>query len=266
MALRTAHLSTVSKTPPAVPPPPGFLPQTAPPPALSVRGLHMRYGDSPWVIEDLNLDVAPGDILCVLGPSGCGKSTLLRLICGFENPAWGDIRRGEQILSLPRYVLPPEKRGIGMLFQDLAVFPHLTVLENVRFGLEPAFWKNLWKRLLGQRLLGQRADSDPAVSAQLEALLRLTGLQGLSGRYAHELSGGQLQRVALARALAPRPWLLLLDEPFSELDAGLRARIRGEVRAVLKKLGTTSILVTHDQEEAANMADHIAVLNNGRFE
>ncbi len=244
----------------------------SPPPGASVldiQGLYKRFRDTGWVIEEVDLSVRAGEILYVLGPSGGGKTTLLRLICGFESPDGGQIVQGGRVISRPGWVLPPERRKIGMVFQDYANFPHLTVRGNVLFGLERPFPERFFRAL--QRALNRDEDTEPRLSgaerrSRLEEMLALTGLEGLEQRYPHELSGGQQQRVALARALALRPELILLDEPFSNLDANLRHRIREEVKGVLKRSGATSILVTHDQEEAINMADRIAVMNQGKLE
>ncbi len=209
-------------------------------PLLEIRDLGCSYAGQPAVV-DATLALRAGELGCLLGPSGCGKTTLLRAVAGFHVPDGGQLRlRGADALALA-----PEKRGLGFVFQDLALFPHLTVAGNVLFGLHrvPA----------GERQ--QRCD---------EALAML-GLGDLAARYPHELSGGQQQRVAVARSLAPRPDLLLLDEPFSSLDADLRARLRDELRALLKSLGIAALLVTHDQEEAFAFADTVGVMRAGRL-
>ena len=185
-----------------------------------------------------------GHLLALLGPSGCGKTTTLRLIAGFENADAGTVEIGGQQVAAPGLHRPPEKRRVGMVFQEYALFPHVNVWQNVDFGLA--------KLETGQR---RRRVGD---------VLELVGLTGLGERMPHELSGGQQQRVALARALAPEPDLILLDEPFSNLDAGLRVRVRAEVRAILKQAGATAIFVTHDQEEALSLVDEVAVMLNGR--
>jgi len=199
----------------------------------------------PWlVVDDIALHYGQGTIACLLGPSGCGKTSALRAIAGFEPVSSGQIRLNGKVLSAAGHVTPPEKRRIGMVFQDYALFPHLTVLQNVGFGLK-----------------GQ-VNADHRVAEVLD----LVGL-GLAGkRYPHELSGGQQQRVALARALAPQPSILLLDEPFSNLDVALRERLAGEVRDILKATNTTAVLVTHDQNEAFAMADVIGVLADGQMQ
>jgi iron(III) transport system ATP-binding protein len=209
-------------------------------PLLEIEGLSCAYAGQAAVI-DLGLSLQPGELGCLLGPSGCGKTTLLRAIAGFHTPIAGRLRlRGENALALA-----PEKRGLGFVFQDLALFPHLTVTENVAFGLH-------------------RLDAPSRAHRSIETLA-LLGLEGMASRYPHELSGGQQQRVALARSLAPRPDLLLLDEPFSSLDADLRGRLRDELRALLKRLGIAALLVTHDQEEAFAFADTVGVMEAGRL-
>jgi iron(III) transport system ATP-binding protein len=184
-------------------------------------------------------------MVCLLGPSGCGKTTLLRLIAGFEEPDAGEIYLIKRLVSRPGLVVPPEQRHIGMVFQDYALFPHMTVRQNIQFGLFR--WPAAWRR------------------TRLRDMLQLVGLADLAERYPHELSGGQQQRVALARALAPTPQLLLLDEPFSNLDVHLRQQLREEVQAILAQAGITTILVTHDQEEALSLADTLAVMAQGQL-
>jgi iron(III) transport system ATP-binding protein len=195
-------------------------------------------------VDGMSLDVVPGEILALLGPSGCGKTTFLRLVAGFERPDAGQVRLAGEVVAGPGRFTPPERRRIGMVFQDYALFPHLSVADNVGFGL-------------GRR----RRYPRPAV----ERLLALVGLTGLGDRLPHELSGGQQQRVALARALAPAPAVVLLDEPFSNLDATLRAEVRAEVRGILREAGATAVFVTHDQEEALSLADRVAVMRHGRL-
>jgi iron(III) transport system ATP-binding protein len=206
-----------------------------------------RYApDQPPAVDGLSLTADQGEILALLGPSGCGKTTTLRIIAGFEAPDTGTVTiRGEVMAGSGRSV-PPEERGVGIVFQDYALFPHLTVAENVGFGL---------KRL-----------DRPSRRDRVAQILDLVGLGSFAGRYPHELSGGQQQRVAVARALAPAPALMLLDEPFSNLDADLRAQMREEVEKILRSTGTTAIFVTHDQEEAFTLADRVGVLNQGRIE
>ncbi|SDC04213.1 iron(III) transport system ATP-binding protein [Variovorax sp. CF079] len=202
------------------------------------RGLHT-------VVEGFSLALDAGRIGCLLGPSGCGKTTVLRAIAGFEPVRAGQILLGDKLLSSPTTHLPPEQRRVGMMFQEYALFPHLTAAQNVGFGL---------RRLA-------RAERD----ARVAAMLALVGLAEAGERYPHELSGGQQQRIALARALAPAPALLLLDEPFSNLDASTRERLTAEVREILKTAGQTAMLVTHNEAEAQAMADHVGVMHNGRL-
>jgi iron(III) transport system ATP-binding protein len=206
-----------------------------------------RYApDRPPAVDGLTLEVEQGEILALLGPSGCGKTTTLRLIAGFETPDAGTITLRGAVVAAPGRLVPPEQRGIGVVFQDLALFPHLPVADNVGFGLR---------------------DLDRAARrARVADVLALVGLADHATRYPHELSGGQQQRVAVARALAPAPALMLLDEPFSSLDADLRAQMRDEVERLLRTTGTTAIFVTHDQEEAFTLADRVGVLNAGHME
>lgn len=207
---------------------------------LQIQDVVCDY-DGHRAVHRLSLSLAQGELGCLLGPSGCGKTTLLRAIAGFHAPSQGRIvLRGADATRLP-----PEKRGIGFVFQDLALFPHLDVAANVGFGLH--------------RL--PRAER----AGRVEETLALLGLSRFAARFPHELSGGQQQRVAVARSLAPRPWLLLLDEPFSSLDAHLRLSLRSELREVLKRLGIGAMLVTHDQEEAFTFADTIGVMEDGHL-
>ncbi|MBH3338944.1 ABC transporter ATP-binding protein [Pseudomonas mendocina] len=212
-------------------------------PLLQLRGLNCGYQNHK-VVQDLDLHLNAGDIGCLLGPSGCGKTTTLRAIAGFEPVLEGEIELDGEIISRAGFTLAPEKRQIGMVFQDYALFPHLSVAENVAFGIR--------KQANAERVT--------------QELLELVKLGNLAKRYPHELSGGQQQRVALARALAPEPKLLLLDEPFSNLDGELRRRLSHEVRDILKTRGTSAILVTHDQEEAFAVSDHVGVFQGGRLE
>ena len=196
------------------------------------------------VLHDIRLNVEEGEFICLLGPSGSGKSTILRLIGGFERPDGGAIElAGRRI-----HDLPPNRRDIGFVFQDYALFPHMTVEENVRFGLV--------YRKMGKEEMRERVRS----------VLELVGLTGMEKRYPRQLSGGQQQRVAIARAIALRPTLLLLDEPLSNLDAKLRRQIRLEMRQLQRELGITTVMVTHDQEEAMTMSDRIAILQNGTIQ
>jgi iron(III) transport system ATP-binding protein len=215
---------------------------------LELRRVGKRFADDrPPAVDDLSVSLEAGRILALLGPSGCGKTTTLRLIAGFEAPDAGEIALGGRLVARAGDGgVPPEERSVGVVFQDYALFPHLNVEANVAFGVS--------------RL--PRAQRRARVARMLE----LVGLEALASRYPHELSGGQQQRVATARALAPAPTLLLLDEPFSNLDADLRAQMRDEVQRLLRATGTTAIFVTHDQEEAFTIADEVGVLNQGRLE
>lgn len=213
---------------------------------VALRGVTKRYNaNGPLAVDSLDLDIVPGEILCLLGPSGCGKTTLLRLISGFERPDAGSVTVAGKVVAGPDAWVRPERRRIGFVFQDFALFPHLNVLDNVAFGLK------------GDR--GSRRSHAAEV-------LALVGLTVFQSRYPHQLSGGQQQRVALARALATEPHILLLDEPFSNLDASLRGATRHEVRSILKRTGTTAVMVTHDQEEALSFADRLAVMRDGQLE
>jgi iron(III) transport system ATP-binding protein len=214
-------------------------------PILEVRHLKQAYGPHE-VVRDLSFALKRASIGCILGPSGCGKTTLLRCIAGFESVACGEILIAGATVSSPGRLVPPEKRRIGMVFQDYALFPHLTIADNIGFGL---------------RSLGAAERR-----ARIEELVTMVGLGESPDAYPHEISGGQQQRVALARALAPRPDLLMLDEPFSNLDVDLRERLSLEVRDIIKASGATAVMVTHDQHEAFAMADEIGVMNAGRIE
>jgi iron(III) transport system ATP-binding protein len=217
--------------------------------ALELIGITKQYDANTFpAVNDISFAVAKGEILSLVGPSGCGKTSTLRLIAGFERPDRGIISLAGRVVAKDSVAVPAERRGVGMVFQDYALFPHLTVRENIAFGLRG------WPR--------------HQVRENTEHQLQLVGLAHLAARYPHELSGGERQRVALARALAPEPVLVLLDEPFSNLDADLRAQMREEVRATLRVRGprASAIFVTHDQEEALFMGDRIAVMNKGRVE
>ncbi len=214
---------------------------------LTVDGLTKRFAqEAPPVVRDLRFGVEDGEIFALLGPSGCGKTTTLRLIAGFEHADAGKVALGGQVLTGPGRHVPPEQRGVGLVFQDYALFPHLTVLENVTFGL----------RMLPRARREARA----------RETLQLVGLSGFEDRSPQHLSGGQQQRVAIARSMAPRPRLILLDEPFSNLDALLRQATRQEIRSLLKRQGMSALLVTHDQEEALSFADRVAVMRSGHIE
>lgn len=197
-------------------------------------------------VNGVTLSVRQGEIMALLGPSGGGKTTLLRLIAGFEEPDAGTVSIAGKVVAQAAFSLPPEARGVGMVFQDYALFPHLNVKKNVAFGLSSLS-------------SGERAK-------RVTEVLELVDLASLKERYPHQLSGGQQQRVALARALAPKPPVVLLDEPFSNLDADTRAQMRQEVRGILLETGTSALLVTHDQEEAFDFADRVGVLNFGKLE
>ncbi len=211
---------------------------------LELNQVSVGYRGQP-VVEAISLALEEGDIGCLLGPSGCGKTTLLRAIAGFEPVSRGEIRLGGRVVSTPSNSQPPEQRRVGMVFQDFALFPHLNVADNVAFGL---------------RQWGRREQQ-----ARVDELLCLVELEGAGSKYPHQLSGGQQQRVALARAMAPRPEILLLDEPFSSLDVELREQLAREIRELLKRDRVTAILVTHDQLEAFAMADVIGVVQGGRL-
>ncbi|WML90004.1 ABC transporter ATP-binding protein [Thiothrix lacustris] len=212
---------------------------------LTLQNIHIRYSNNA-VVHAVSLTVEDGQIGCLLGPSGCGKTTLLRAIAGFESVTQGSITLNGQLISDHNTHLPPEKRTIGMVFQDYALFPHLNIADNITFGI--------------------RKQSSQDKARRVAELLELVNLPGYAKRYPHELSGGQQQRIALARALAPRPRLLLLDEPFGSQDVELREMLAREVRDILKREGMTAILVTHDQHEAFAMADEIGVLQQGRLQ
>ena len=214
-------------------------------PLLQVNDITCELGRQA-IVDQLQFQLQTGEIACLLGPSGCGKTTTLRALAGFQALTSGDIRLAGQLLSRRGYTLPPEKRQLGMVFQDYALFPHLSIWENVCFGLKK-HTRSERKRIAHH-------------------FLELVGLNHFCNRYPHELSGGQQQRVALARALAPQPQILLLDEPFSNLDVDLRRRLSLEVRQILQEKGTTALLVTHDQEEAFAMADKVGVMNHGQMQ
>ena len=207
------------------------------------RGLYKDFTKAP-AVRGLDLEVGQGEILALLGPSGCGKTTTMRLISGFERPDAGEVYIGGKLVASSQTFVPPEQRRVGMVFQNYALFPHLTVAENVLYGLR----------------------GNQARLARMDTVLEMVGLLKLKQRYPHELSGGQQQRVALARALAPMPDVLLLDEPFSGLDAGRRDQVRRDLIAILRQSGTTAILVTHNQEEALLMGDRVAVMHQGKIE
>lgn len=213
-------------------------------PGLSFRGVAHHYGGV-RAIERFDLDVAPGEVVCLVGPSGCGKTTALRIAAGLEQPEKGDVFVGGRRVAGDGVSVAPEKRRVGLVFQDCALFPHLTVLENVAFGLRS-----------GSAAERRRRAGD---------MLDLVGLAAMADRHPTTLSGGQQQRIALARALAPAPDVMLLDEPFANLDSGLRAQLRADALALLRAAGAPTLFVTHDPEEAMLAADRVAVMRDGRL-
>ena len=213
---------------------------------LELRSVSCAYESNRPAVRDISFSAREGDILCLLGPSGCGKTTILRAIAGFEPVRSGQIFLSGRMVSSSSETIPTEERRVGMVFQEYALFPHLRVADNIAFGLPHL----------------SRAER----RCRVQEMLRLTGLEGFDRRYPHELSGGQQQRVALSRALVQNPALLLLDEPFSNLDPDMAGRMRQEVHTLLRRMKTTTILVTHDHDEAFAMADRIAVLNQGVLE
>ncbi len=214
-------------------------------PVLVLDAIGVSYQDKK-VVDGVSFTVGQGDIACLLGASGCGKTTVLRAIAGFEPVVAGKITLDQETIAAVGVQKPPHQRGVGMVFQDYALFPHLTVARNIAFGL-------------GCLRKGERC-------RRVDALLELVGLEEYGARYPHELSGGQQQRVAVARALAPCPKLLLLDEPFSGLDSALRDTLGHDVRSVLKKENMTAIMVTHDQDEARSLCDAIGLMDKGKIE
>ena len=212
---------------------------------VSLKGISKSYDGKVMAVSNITFDVEEGEFFSILGPSGCGKTTVLRMIAGLEVPDRGEVYIGNVPVAGKGWV-PPEKRGVGFVFQDYALFPHMTVFENIAFGIRNRD-KGYVKRVVGE-------------------LLDLVGLYNLEDKYPYQLSAGQQQRVALARALAPFPKVLLMDEPFSNLDAELRAELRVDTKAILKEKGITTILVTHDQEEALSLSDRIAIMKDGKLE
>ncbi|MNC07329.1 Fe(3+) ions import ATP-binding protein FbpC 2 [compost metagenome] len=214
--------------------------------ALRLQDVHVAYSNSQQpVLKGFSMSVRKGELACLLGASGCGKTTVLRAVAGFERLQSGEIYVSQKRVAGPEVHLPPEKRHVGMVFQEYALFPHLTAQQNVAFGL--------------RRLPREQQN------ARVTELLRMVELHSHASRYPHELSGGQQQRIALARALAPHPEILLLDEPFSSLDKQTRERLGGEVRDILRDAGQTALLVTHSEHEAQLMADHIGYVQQGEY-
>lgn len=215
---------------------------------ITLSGVTKTYRGRPSVtaLDGVDMEIADHSLVAVLGPSGCGKTTMLRLIAGFERPDAGTITIGDEVVAAPGRYVPPERRHVGIVPQEGALFPHLDVSANIRFAL--------------------RVRRGSTADRRVDELLELVGLQGYGKRRPHELSGGQQQRVALARALAPNPAIVLLDEPFTALDVSLRNRLRVDVAQVLHDAGATALMVTHDPEEALVMADHVAVMQSGRIE
>ena len=215
--------------------------------SVELRELTKAYGQHA-VVDGVSMVIEHGSLVCLLGPSGCGKTTTLRLIAGFVEPTAGEIRVGDRVVSTPERTLPPERRNMSMIFQSYALWPHMTVAENITYGLK------------------LRKVDGATIKRKLDSILATTRLDALAGRYPGELSGGQQQRVALARALIVEPETLLLDEPLSNLDANLREEMRFEVRRLHDEYRYTTVYVTHDQSEAMTTADVIAVMNAGRIE
>lgn len=220
------------------------------PDPLTVRDLEVRYGRV-RAVAGVDLSVAEGEMVALLGPSGCGKTTLLRCIAGFEPAFRGEVRIDGALVESPSIHVPPHRRAVGLVFQDYALFPHRTVAENIAYGLGRHAWG--WRRIRG------------GVAERVASLLALAGLEGLDGRYPHQLSGGQQQRVAVLRSLAPGPRVLLLDEPFSNLDPMRRNEMRSQVGTLLRAEGVSAILVTHDRADALALADRVAVMSEGRI-
>ena len=226
-------------------------------PVLATRDLSKRFGDT-VAVREVSFEVGRGEIVALLGPSGCGKTTTLRLLAGFERPDSGSVKINNQTVVDTHTWRPPERRRIGIVPQEFALFPHLNVGENIAFGLASehrAWWTRPWRRFA-------KSETAPRV----QEMLSLVGLEGFADRFPHELSGGEAQRVALARALAPQPAAVLLDEPFSNLDQNLRASLRIAMRNILKAADTAAVFVTHDREEALSLADRVAVMRGGQIE
>jgi iron(III) transport system ATP-binding protein len=212
---------------------------------LHIKGLTKRFAKSRLAaVNDFSLSVECGEIVALLGQSGCGKTTVLRMIAGFETPTEGEIWLKGKLVCGKQVFIEPESRGVGIVFQDYALFPHMTVLENITFGLFR---------------IPKREQHEKAAS-----IMELTGLTGLEKRYPHEISGGQKQRVALARAMAPKPGIILFDEPFSNIDTTLRKRMRYEIKEIIQKAHLTAIFVTHDTRDAMILADKVIIMNDGQ--
>lgn len=222
------------------------------------RALGTAGEESTAILDDVNLTLNHGELLGLLGPSGCGKTTLLRIVAGFESISQGTVEIAGKVVCTNCEFTAAEKRQTGMVFQDYALFPHLTVADNIAFGLKHHSKKT------GKSLFGRK--NQALIKPRVAQVLELVGLTGFEQRYPHQLSGGQQQRISLARALAPQPALILLDEPLSNLDVQVRHRLRGEIRAILKAAGTSAIFVTHDREEALAISDKIAVMRQGQIE
>lgn len=245
----TAHKGAHASTPAPIPPTSAIVtPNVRAGPSfaaqLTFENIERRYDDA-FALKGFNLDIAPGELVCLLGPSGCGKTTLLRIAAGIEKPSEGRVLINGQEMAGPNRFVPPEQRGVGLMFQDFALFPHLTILDNVAFGLK----------------------SLPRDEAKKQALAILTRvrMQAYADRFPHILSGGQQQRIALARAIVPRPSVMLMDEPFSGLDVQLRHNMQEETLALLRETQATTIIVTHHPEEAMRLSDRIAVMDKGRL-
>lgn len=219
--------------------------------AVKVTGLNKKFGNFE-ALQQISLEIPGGEFLAILGPSGCGKTTLLRILAGFDVPTSGTIEMNGVLVSTPHWIIPPERRNVGMVFQSFALWPHMSVREHVDFALRHHHYTPVQYR---RNPAGRRAE-----------VLKMVDLDGLAERYPDQLSGGQKQRVALARAIAPAPSLLLMDEPLSSLDAGLRVAMRREIQNIHRFTNATIVLVTHDQEEALAMAERIIVMHRGRIE
>lgn len=210
---------------------------------LEIKNLHHTYDNESYALEDINLSINDGEIVTILGPSGCGKTTLLRVIAGLERQSRGTIKMNDQIISNEKFMIPPEKRSIGLVVQDKALFPHLNVINNVVFGIQ----KNKEKYKLAKDYLN------------------IFKVEELADKYPHEISGGEQQRVALARAMAPHPNILLLDEPFSALDQSLKTELHHETKKIFREQGLTVLIVSHDKDEAKFLSDRLIYIENGKI-